>query len=53
LVVGAYPPNQSWDICREAPDATAERRMATLPFPHVDPAFGASGPLPRLWTGRG
>jgi uncharacterized protein YjlB len=50
LVVGAYPPDQSWDICRSAPDAVAERRMASLPFPHCDPVRGADGPLPRLWA---
>jgi uncharacterized protein YjlB len=50
LVVGAYPPDQSWDICRSAPDAASERRMATLPFPQSDPVRGARGPLPRLWA---
>ena len=51
LVVGAYPRGQSWDICRQAPDASATARMATLPFPHVDPVTGANGPLTRLWRG--
>jgi uncharacterized protein YjlB len=49
LVVGAYPPDQQWDICRTAPDAAAESRMARLPFPHADPVSGPAGPLVRLW----
>jgi uncharacterized protein YjlB len=51
LVVGAYPRGQNWDICRQSPDATATARMATLPFPDVDPVMGANGPLTRLWRG--
>lgn len=50
LVVGAYPPDQSWDICRSAPDAMAQTRMEHLPFPQSDPVAGSAGPLPRLWT---
>jgi uncharacterized protein YjlB len=49
LVVGAYPRGQSWDICRQAPDAEASARMATLAFPASDPVVGAGGPLTRLW----
>ncbi|HEY3987802.1 MAG TPA: cupin [Acidobacteriaceae bacterium] len=49
LVVGAYPRGQTWDICRQAPDATATARMAALPFPESDPLDGADGPLTRLW----
>ena len=48
-VVGAYPPGQTWDICRAAPDAAALHRMATLPFPASDPLHGPTGPLPSLW----
>ena len=50
LVVGAYPPDQHWDICRSAPDAAARRRMASLPFPKSDPVAGTSGPMRRLWS---
>lgn len=49
LVVGAYPPGQQFDICRQAPDPTDQRRMNTLPFPAIDPVTGPAGPLPRLW----
>ena len=50
LVIGAYPPGQHWDICRQAPDAAASARMSALPFPPSDPVHGAHGPLTRLWT---
>jgi uncharacterized protein YjlB len=50
LVVGAYPPDQEWDICRSAADATAQTRMQRLPFPKSDPVRGAQGPLVKLWS---
>lgn len=49
LVVGAYPPGQTWDICRAAPDAAARARMAALPFPHTDPVHGSGGALAEHW----
>lgn len=49
LVVGGYPDGQKWDICRGAPDADARRRMASLPFPKVDPIRGVDGPLSDHW----
>jgi uncharacterized protein YjlB len=49
LVVGAYPPNQHWDICRGAPSAFDQERMHGLAYPASDPVIGASGPLTKLW----
>ena len=49
LVVGAYPPDQRWDICREAPTAAMAARMAHLVFPNSDPIVGRNGPLLELW----
>jgi uncharacterized protein YjlB len=49
FVVGAYPPDQAWDICRSAPSPADQSRMRSLPFPKSDPVAGDSGPLPRAW----
>ena len=50
LVVGAYPPDQHWDICRGRLSAEALALMEHVPFPSSDPLVGADGPLPRLWS---
>lgn len=50
LVVGAYPPDQHWDICRSPLSSEALARMERLPFPPSDPLVGNDGPLPRLWS---
>src|SRR5947209_7510177 len=50
LVIGAYPPNQHWDICRSAPTPEVLARMRRVSFPASDPVTGASGPLTSLWT---
>lgn len=49
LVVGAYPPEAEWDICRSAPDAKAVERMAAMGWPGLDPVHGPGGPLLKLW----
>ena len=53
LVVGAYPPDQNWDICRTAPTRPDLERMLHLPFPHSDPVTGTSGALTRHWRFNG
>jgi uncharacterized protein YjlB len=49
LVVGAYPPDQRWDICRSKPSQAALERMKQLPFPASDPVSGQAGALSKLW----
>lgn len=50
LVVGAYPPGQQWDVCRDAPDVQMLKRIAQLPFPNCDPVAGERGPLTTRWS---
>lgn len=53
LVVGAYPPGESVDLCH---GKTEERPQALLnivqvPLPATDPVWGATGPLFAHWHG--
>jgi len=50
LVVGAYPPGQHADICREPPTAEMRARIRDLPAPGSDPVTGAAGGAVTLWT---
>lgn len=50
LVIGAYPPNEHWDICRAAATPEVLERMRSVAFPDSDPVTGKTGALPRLWT---
>lgn len=52
LVVGAYPPQGTYDLCRATPQDHARARL-TIPQvarPPTDPLYGADGPLMRLWA---
>jgi uncharacterized protein YjlB len=49
LVVGAFPPEQDWDICRTAPTPAMMEQMRGLEFPASDPVVGAGGSLSQLW----
>ncbi len=52
-VVGAYPDDTQWDICRVAPDDATRARMAALAIPATDPVIGADSPLTRFWEATG
>lgn len=51
LVVGCYPPGQSWDLLRgDAGDRpAADRNIGVVPLPDTDPVGGADGPLISRW----
>jgi uncharacterized protein YjlB len=49
LVIGAYPTGETWDICRQAPDAATAERMKKVRFPASDPVSGHGGPLVAEW----
>ena len=53
LVVGAYPPFGTYDVCTRSEDHA--RAVSTIPkvrSPRKDPVYGASGPLKDLWRSR-
>jgi uncharacterized protein YjlB len=51
MVIGAYPPNGKYDLCRgsRAEHAKAVAAIPRVPRPATDPVFGKTGPLIRLW----
>jgi uncharacterized protein YjlB len=51
LVIGAYPPDGHYDLCRgtSAEHAHALETIPRVPLPQTDPLFGAGGPLTKLW----
>lgn len=52
LVVGGYPPGQSWDMLRGEPGERpqADRNIARVPMPATDPVVGKDGPLVIEWA---
>jgi uncharacterized protein YjlB len=53
LIVGAYPPDGEYDLCRGTPQEHARARVSIpkVPLPDSDPVHGEDGPLLRLWSG--
>lgn len=50
LVVGAYPLNGRYDLCRgKAEYNNALATIPNVPIPEADPVFGKEGPLTKLW----
>src|SRR5688572_4208487 len=51
LVIGAYPHDGHYDLCRGTTDehARALETIPRVPLPKSDPLFGADGPLTKLW----
>ena len=50
LVVGAYPPTGTYDVCTTVKDH--RRALKTIPkvgLPRRDPVYGTGGPLLKLW----
>ncbi len=50
-VVGAYAEGRDWDMNYGKPGERprADRNIAAVPLPRMDPVFGADGPLLKRW----
>ncbi len=53
LVVGAYPAQGTYDLCRATPaeHARAKALIPKVPLPDADPVYGRDGPLLKFWRG--
>ena len=52
LVIGAYPPDGTYNLCRGDNPADRGKALTTIPkvpSPDSDPVLGKDGPLPKLW----
>jgi uncharacterized protein YjlB len=52
LVIGAYPPEGTYNLCRGENPADRDKALTTIPkvpLPDSDPVLGKDGPLPKLW----
>jgi uncharacterized protein YjlB len=53
-VIGAYPPNGTYDECTKSEDRKAA--LKTIPRvgrPRKDPVYGGDGPLRTVWRAKG
>jgi uncharacterized protein YjlB len=54
LVIGAYPPEGTYNLCRGDNPADRDKALATIPKvprPASDPVLGTNGGVPELWRG--
>lgn len=53
MVIGAYPPEGRYDLCRgsKGEHDKALQSIPEVPVPEQDPVFGKDGPLLKLWQG--
>ena len=52
LVIGAYPPEGTYSLCRGDNPAERDKALTTIPkvpLPASDPVLGEDGPLTQLW----
>ena len=52
LVIGAYPPDGTYNLCRADNPAEHDKALITIPkvpLPERDPVLGRNGPLLQLW----
>ena len=52
LVIGAYPPEGTYNLCRGDNPAERDKARTTIPkvpLPASDPVLGEDGPLTQLW----
>jgi uncharacterized protein YjlB len=52
LVIGAYPPEGTYNLCRGDNPADRDKALTTIPkvpVPQSDPVLGKNGPLSMLW----
>ena len=51
MVIGTYPPEGRYDLCRgsRAEHAKALKTIPQVPLPATDPVYGEDGPLLELW----
>jgi uncharacterized protein YjlB len=52
VVIGAYPPQGSYNLCRAENPAERDKALTMIPrvpLPESDPVLGKDGPLPKLW----